>query len=143
MSIKLQAQTATFVVDPGTYFLGDPCYAVPDDRWMDLLNTCEIFDNPVGTLDGHDVLGFRTEYGDGTYFDGQGGRYSVDAGLIGLTPMDIADPRYDLSELGRIVTYLAPVECYREVGGTLHFGAYVIPTGDACDDEDGDDWMDD
>ena len=47
-------------VPAGAYFLGDPCYAVPGGAWDALLQTCDVFTTPVGTVLGHDVLAFRS-----------------------------------------------------------------------------------
>ena len=37
-------------VPAGKYILGDPCYAVPDSEWMELLESCEFFNSPIGTI---------------------------------------------------------------------------------------------
>ena len=37
-------------VPAGRYILGDPCYAVPDSEWMELLESCNYFENPIGTF---------------------------------------------------------------------------------------------
>ena len=119
-------------VQPGTYFLGDPCYAVPSKKWSDLLGSCNFFANPVGTIDGFQVLAFGTQWGDGTYSDGQGGSYPVDAGLIGLTPINLASTRPDywaLSNMGRIVTFTDATQC-RSENGKLQFGGFCINTTD-------------
>ena len=77
----------TVTAPAGEYFLGDPCYAVPQDDWMPLLQDAKYFDNPTGTVNGYTVIGFNTAYGDGSYRGTDGFDYGVDAGLIGLTPM--------------------------------------------------------
>lgn len=76
----------TITVPAGTYWLGDPCYSVPDDLWLTLLNSCEFFDLPVGTVNGHKVYASPTAYGDGEYVGTDGSSYPVDSGLIGLVP---------------------------------------------------------
>jgi hypothetical protein len=44
----------TVVVPAGTYILGDPCYAIPDDKWDEAIATTDCFSAPVGyvTVDG-------------------------------------------------------------------------------------------
>ena len=92
---------ATF--GPGKYFIGDICYALPD----------EVYDNVWGKKykyeDGsYEAEGFavhRTAYGDGCYHGSDGVDYAVDAGVLGITKID-DDQRYDnstLNDLGKIV----------------------------------------
>lgn len=95
-------------VPPGRYFLGDPCYAVPDKGestfWMSLLRSCAYFglsdaevpdcagrQSPVGKAGAYDVVAFHTAYGDGTYTDQHDHAYPVDAGMIGLVPMGLVE----------------------------------------------------
>jgi hypothetical protein len=126
-------------VPAGTYWLGDPCYTVPDDDWMPLLRTCGVFGasddpadgqpGPVGTVRGHEVLAFGTAHGDGEYQGSDGHRYGVDAGLIGLVPVALNPDGYTV--LVRQVTFDAPTVCKTEGGGAvLTFGPVVIYTGD-------------
>jgi hypothetical protein len=76
----------TLTVPAGTYWLGDPCYSVPSDLWIPLLESCDFFNLPVGTVNGHKVYASPTAYGDGEYVGSDGYSYPVDAGLIGLVP---------------------------------------------------------
>ena len=115
-------------VEAGTYFLGDPCYAVPESLWMPLLESCNYYqDSPVGTVkkngQTYEVLAFGTAYGDGVYQDNQGHSYPVDAGLIGLTPIELVEgiPRPDL---GRVVTFERNFICVGEEG-MMHFGSRI------------------
>ena len=108
--MKTNTPNIETTVPAGTYFLGDPCYAVQDEKWMPWLEDCGYLESP-DLLDGEALKGQRvvavsTAYGDGTYYDGRGNRYSVDAGIIGLTPLNGFKPRYDvnrLKELGAII----------------------------------------
>ena len=94
---------------PGTYFIGDPCYAVPDDDWHDLLESTgylglyaseenkklDIYNrkddmNGVFRYKGRYILASSTSYGDGCYPGSDGFSYGVDAGMIGAVPMDWA-----------------------------------------------------
>jgi hypothetical protein len=137
MSLFRVLSPSSVAVPAGRYFLGDPCYAVPDEHWSDLLASCEIFDKPVGAVAGTEVLAFGTFYGDGTYPDQCGRLYSVDAGLIGLTPAAFAT-KYDalyLSKLGQWVEFDEDVVAETE-GGLLSFGPYVIQTADLEEEDD-------
>ena len=68
------------------YYLGDPCYVIPDDEWGDFCN--------IMRYDGEDF-----EYKDetcrviGTGGDGDFGGLSVDAGIIGVIPVSLCDPQ--------------------------------------------------
>lgn len=126
-------------VPAGTYWLGDPCYAVPQDLWMSLLNSCDFFNKPVGTVQGKDgrtyhVLAFGTAYGDGCYTDQQGNDYPVDAGLIGLTPVGLVE---SYPHGTKMVEFTEDTLCTC-VGGNMQFGKYKIDTRDG-DDSDLDD----
>ena len=122
-------------VPAGTYFLGDPCYAVPDELWIPLLESCDYFNinDPVGTINGYSVLGFGTRYGDGVYKDQYGNTYGVDAGLIGLVPEALAlqggQTVSQLAELGTWVEFVNPTICTsNRDGGTLKLGRHIIVT---------------
>jgi hypothetical protein len=81
------------VVPAGEYYLGDPCYAVRDEDWEELLDTCDNFRAPIGTLPNRlQVFAFRTANGDGTFACPElGTDLDVDSGLIGLVPWEYAD----------------------------------------------------
>lgn len=137
MTVTAKAWTVT--VPAGRYFLGDPCYAVPNEYWGPLLDSCDFFDgSPVGQANGSQVLAFGTAWGDGTYNDQHGNSYPVDAGLIGLTPIALAQQRDDfdqLESLGHIVDFERPTTCTKEAG-VLTFGKYAIDTDESDTDND-------
>lgn len=89
----------------GKYWLGDPCYTIPNSDWHEWLEaanyTQEI--NLLAKVPGREdyAIGFSTAFGDGCYpYQKQsGGNWSswesqellpVDAGLIGFVPFDVA-----------------------------------------------------
>jgi hypothetical protein len=134
---------ATKVIVPaGTYWLGDPCYCVKDEDWMPWLEAADYTSNSdilcAETPDGTWVLGISTAYGDGSYYDQHGNEYGVDAGLIGLVPVEYNPTtnytldengvnEYGASGIARQVTFYEPTECWTDKG-TLHFGDIVIET---------------
>jgi len=122
----------------GRYYLGDPCYSVPKDRWMEWLEAADYENNRevlIAELDGHKILGLNTHHGDGVYEDQDGNIYGVDSGLIGLVPVEIAENRYGGRDgCGRIVEFSEMFKCHRSETGVLKFGHIVINT----DYEDGD-----
>ncbi len=117
-------------VPAGKYWLCDPCYAVPSDLWMDLLNSCEFFERPIGKVEAdgevYQVLGFGTAYGDGLYHDQFNNAFPVDAGLIGLTPVGLSKDE-PFGALLVEFTDETTCSCYE---GVLKFGKHEINTGD-------------
>lgn len=112
-------------VPAGEYFVGNPCYAASNDDWDPLLKSCNYFNNPVGEVKGIKILAFSTKYGDGTYLGSNGVEYSVDAGLIGLTPKEYATNYFEekLNKLGSFVKFDEDIVCTNdEESGTLTFG---------------------
>lgn len=128
-------------VKPGRYWVGDPCYVIDEDRWMELVESANYFmSSVVGVLDDLMVLSFGTKYGDGVYFGNNGFEFVVDAGMIGLVPEKLV--QRENTALGVFVDFDRPTRCSREEDGTLIFGDLVIQTGD-MDYDDEDDYDDD
>ena len=128
----LPSTTIRVEVAAGKYVLGDPCYVVPEGDWHDLLESSQYFENPIGIVNGHQVLGFSTRYGDGTYADNKRRHYPVDAGLIGLVPFEYA---IDINpELSHVVEFKDSTTCVRYSEGILVFGDIRIDTGESYED---------
>jgi hypothetical protein len=125
------------VVPQGSYVIGDPCYAVPDDDWFPLLQSCNYFEDPIGTIKDEtrqfSVLAFGTKWGDGSYRGSDGNVYGVDAGLIGLVPVEMVE---DLSE-HEVVNFSKDTLCVNDGSGKLKFGHITIDT-DPSDEEEED-----
>ena len=97
--IEIQVQ-----IEPGEYWLSDPCYTIRDEDWIPWLEACNYRedDNLVGKIPGTNfsAVGFRTAWGDGVYplQKAEYGSYvegwkdvaelGVDAGLIGFVPCE-------------------------------------------------------
>lgn len=121
----------------GTYYIGDLCYVMNDDKWQSLVN--EIYKDgdegrqgeitmPFGT-----VVIYDTYYGDGEYEDQYFNKYSVDSGSIGLISVDLIDKESDtINDLGMIVTFDHDFTCMVNEG-VLKFGKVLIDT--KCDDD--------
>jgi hypothetical protein len=75
----------------GDYYIGDPCYAIPDAKWNAFL---EIMWKAKGhgrtpalfEFEGHKCFVSSTNTGDGDYHDQHGNEYGVDSGLLGAIP---------------------------------------------------------
>ena len=122
----------------GTYVVGDPCYSIPDEKWMDWLTNSD-FTNVerdhvlVAPVDGQLAVGVHTAFGDGVYRGSDGNEYGVDAGLIGLVPLSVAE-KNSVGDDRVVVTFDKPFVC-RNDGETIVLGHITIPTGDTDDDE--------
>lgn len=125
----------------GAYYVGDPCYAFSNDnneRWMQWLKDANYDVTPyprylLAEVEGKAVLGIGTAYGDGAYPGSDGFEYCVDAGLLGVVPVEVAEDSalYAMNK----TTFDKPFTCsYDE--GTITLGHIVIETSD----ESNDDW---
>jgi hypothetical protein len=117
----------------GKYWVGDPCYSVPDDRWIEWLEAADYTSEPdilFAKVAGRPVLGIGTAYGDGEYTSNLGHSFPVDAGLIGVTPVELVKGEPFGSTL---VEFNRPFEC-RYDEGTIILGHIKIDT-DPKDDE--------
>ncbi len=81
----------------GTYYVGDPCYAIPDEDWSDFCsNIFEDYGERTREFyfefSGEQVWCAFTKHGDGAYDDQYKRKYHVDAGLIGIVPMTLVVP---------------------------------------------------
>ena len=114
-------------VPPGTYILGDPGYAIPDEPWNEFVENASRPDKNTifGMVFGHYVLAFRAYYGDGVYKDSEGFHYLVDTGQIGLVSTNM--PRANFSGTSDLIECDSPIECWQEKG-VLHFGDLTIDT---------------
>lgn len=127
MSIDFTADR-TVTVPAGTYFLCDPCYAIADEEWNNILEASAFLTQVYAEHDRGVICAFSTAYGDGTYEGSDGHSYDVDAGLIGLV-----DCRYWKEEgnphSSTLVVLTVPTECSSRMnGGILTFGDVEIHT---------------
>ena len=130
MTAKAKANIGSVTMPAGRYWVGDPCYAVPNDRWMEWLEAADYQNEPrylLAELDGRPVLGISTAYGDGQYWGRSGeGPFPVDAGLIGLVPVELADDNVTGMHL---VEFDRPFECrYEDDAGLIVLGHIEIET---------------
>jgi len=135
----VQVQAVTVTMPPGEYVVGDPCYSVPDDRWMEWLQAADYEtagDVLLADLDGLPVLGLHTRWGDGTYTGSDRNEYPVDSGLLGLVPLQLLTEK-ELGELGDEMVVLRssyPVRCSWGSDGLVQLGTIVIATDDDLED---------
>ena len=131
-------------VPAGKYWLGDPCYVIKDEMWIDWLESCD-YENQkhlIGkTPDGYFAIGFNTAHGDGVYQDQFGNDYGVDAGLIGLVAY--GHNPFANNVLVKLVEFTSEVVAEVDDDGNMQFGEYIIITDESDleeEDEDDDDY---
>ena len=108
------------------YFVCDPCYVIPDEKWDDF---CDVFndrEDDIFTFEGVTVFAHTTEFGDGCYADKGGSpeMFDVDSGIIGAIPIELC-PDAVQSEFA--TAELEIQECYYD-DGIFHIGQYEIDT---------------
>ena len=134
--------TEDLTITPGKYYIGDPCYIWPDDKWDEFCNELDYGNGQILEFEGKGLYVFSTAFGDGVYDLIQNDlkiRYlSVDAGLLSIIPLDLIEsmPNHKLEGI-RTETYYKIIEItedikINEVGkGHIKFGEYSINT-DEC-----------
>lgn len=86
------------ILPSGKYYIGDPCYVVPDEHWGELLDDANFFvTRESGRYFDKDlgksviVYAGSTAWGDGLYSDGSR-EYPVDSGSIGIINAECIRP---------------------------------------------------
>ena len=140
---KAKERVAT--LPAGTYWIGDPCYFVPDELWMEYLEANNGVDQErmafdidgltVQLSDGRHVASHYTAWGDGCYEGSDGFEYGVDAGMLGAVQVLDTDIDQGNERLGTKVTFDRPFTVSRD-GGTVIIGSIRIET----DEDEGDDY---
>jgi hypothetical protein len=149
MSGSKKHETRTHLFPAGHYIIGDPCYLIADENWDWVIDKTGCFgsDNPERTknmedwddgvwhYNGHKCFSWSTWSGDGAYplyhfkKNGEGEwiwTLSVDAGLIGIIPIDAVDMYNKL--LTHTHYFREPFEVYYNGEGTFCFGDMVVFT---------------
>lgn len=126
--MRVMNERVSVMVPAGTYVLGDPCYVIEGDDWDAVLTNSNYFGNPIGFARGVAMLGFHTAYGDGCYQGSDGYSYGVDAGLIGLVPLSLAEKHSGFADSDhRIIEFTNETLCTNE-NGVMNFGSIRIDT---------------
>lgn len=127
---------------PGRYFIGDICYALPDEIYDNIWGNKYEYEDAFYKDEGFAV--HRTAYGDGSYQGTDGTNYAVDAGNLGITKIDEAQ-RYDnstLNNLGKIVEVKDSITMYCDDNCNFQFvvdGKYFEIITDGSDYEEDED----
>lgn len=76
------------------FYVGDICYALADDIYDGIWGKWGYCDGKYSTPQGFAFAVAGTAHGDGEYVDQNGRLYGVDAGVIGLVPLELVKPEY-------------------------------------------------
>ncbi len=110
----------TFTVPPGTYYIGDLCYALQDTIYDSVFGGTG-YDTGVYEKDDTFFFLSGTFAGDGVYKGSDDFEYAVDSGTIGICSQKLVDFSKSSYRLGRIFEFKYPVECQFE-DGLFRFG---------------------
>ena len=148
------------------FWIGDPCYVVPDDHWGPLCDNWQRFErnNPdighhyIGRVE-HEPTGlcfytWNTAYGDGTYKlfvdDKEVAQLCVDAGCLAAIPVNLLEHWREqgnmgsYEDLGHVVSADKLQGELVTEGGDAYWGQMRLPTGyNADEDEEEDPWCED
>lgn len=89
----------------GKFFIGDICYALDENIYSEIWgDKYDYVDGSFKTDKGEFAVS-STAYGDGEYYGTDGREYGVDAGCLGVVPMELWKDRNEneLNRLGRVV----------------------------------------
>lgn len=132
----------------GKYYVGDLCY-VMHSEWDEFCSLTikgpELLEGEFNLKDGRRFAFFGTKWGDGTYRDQFGRKYSVDAGLIGCIRIDDIDlnDESNFTSGGQVIEFKDDFsvqggrqEQGRDWDGAIRFGQVRIGTDDEYDYEE-------
>lgn len=104
----------------GEYYIGDICYVLSDDVYHDFWGRQHSFNDGSFTVP-KSKLSFATvstDHGDGTYKDQYGMIYPVDAGNIGIVPIELCSKTEGLNE-GRVSDFVGEVHISVDEDGVV------------------------
>lgn len=103
--VELNKEQYPVTTEQGLY-IGDPCYVINEEDWSDFVDEYRIARKAGFThfkFKGFTVGVTRTAHGDGSYTGTDGYSYSVDAGLLGVVPLELVEDKEKSERLGRII----------------------------------------
>ena len=134
--------TRQHIFEAGQYWIGDPCYAIKDENWSKVIEETGCFglehdglnwDDGLFDYSGKQCFASGTAYGDGSYLDQKGNMFPVDAGLLGILPVNVCDGDYLAG--GHVFEFAHSFEVFEQYG-KFYFGNVIINTDDTNDEEE-------
>lgn len=123
----------------GRYYVGDPCYVIPDELWDDAINAYQVTEEQAASFD---VSGNRVWFadcveGESDYTDGNR-TYVNDTTLLGLVPEALVKPE-GADDDGPIQEFPNDFHVERTGDGVLFIGHLMIDTAHPVYEEDEED----
>jgi hypothetical protein len=87
----------------GEYYIGDPCYIVPDEMWEQWCYKYKMKEGGIVTNQIKWAI-HHTHCGDGEYKGSDGFVYHVDSGCLGMVPSHLFDPNR-IQSAGKLGTF--------------------------------------
>lgn len=100
----------TYTAPAGTYYIGDLCYALPDELYDGVFGQVGGYSSGLYKKDNDFFIMGGTAYGDGSYTGSDNKEFLVDAGIIGMAPISICDTTKPSISGGNIYTFEGPVK---------------------------------
>lgn len=82
-----------YTLPAGRYYIGDICYALEENIYMDFWGTKNNFQDGKYVYKSYNFIVHSTYYGDGWYESNSDVRYAVDAGNIGMVHEKLFDTK--------------------------------------------------
>jgi len=115
----------------GNYFVGDISYVLSDSDYDLILEESGFFNLKTtkqwnGKYRGYPIFVASTLYGDGVYDDNYDRKYFVDAGIIGIVPIEALEAKSNI-EIGNLLEFNTDFMVSYD-NGVFRFGNVVIDT---------------
>jgi hypothetical protein len=101
---------------PGTYYLGDPSYALIDKYYTGIWGNEYNFMNGAFKINGYDFIVHTTLNGDGHYLDTKNRSYYINSGVIALIDMNIVEIPRNKLKVGHIFKFDKKVNFIYDMG---------------------------
>lgn len=116
---------------PGVYYIGDPCYVIPDEEWDEYIEVSDAESNETAFFHGEPTWSHYTAHGDGEYHNSSRSMaLPVDSGTIGVVPQalwakNLTDD--EIEGLGHIYTAKSGFKAHYN-NGVFTIGRFKINT---------------
>lgn len=111
------------------FYIGDICYVLSERVYDEIWGGKHSYNEGVYQVDSKNSFAVAgTAFGDGTYYDSYGNEYPVDAGVIGLVPLELVAKKDGLA-CGTVIESPG-IAKFEAEGGRF---SITLPDGDVID----------
>lgn len=122
---QIKAIKATAIKSAQGFYIGDICYVLDDEVYYGVWGKNGYVDGQYKADNGYAFAVASTMYGDGCYDDDDGNVYGVDAGVLGIVPLELVSDVEKAREDGLVVECNGEATMYAREGD-FHF---ELPNG--------------